>query len=339
MESERHTAGLAWIESVPDAALVVSSTGHIVATNQALLDLFGYATSDLVGQRIEMLVPEANREAHRAQHAGYMRSPSRRPMGSGLRLHGRARDGMLIPVEISLSPDTTSEATGVVTVVRDIRDRLRQEQLVQDAHEQIALATDRERIARDLHDTVIQEVYATALTLQSLIARVPAEVATRLNELIDRQDATIKQLRGAIFGLAQATAAAKGLQLTVLEMAEEATRALGFRPDVRLTGPLDVVSREVRPHVLAVLRESISNIARHADATEVVIDLSADHRQLTLRVADNGKGLDTLARPSGRGLQNIADRAHELGGTSQFTTGPDGGTELVWSVPLQPMGS
>jgi len=201
--------------------------------------------------------------------------------------------------------------------------------------EQVALLRERDRIARDLHDLAIQRLFATGMTLQGATRFIEhPEAIDRVLRAIDDLDETAKTIRATIFGLrARETGpAAKGLRSRVVEAVERAAAALGFTPDLRMTGLLDVT---VPPHVageaVAVLQEALSNAARHARASAVEVTLAAGS-ELVLTVADDGIGLPAGGRRSG--LANLAERATALGGGFQARALPQGGTELVWRVPL-----
>jgi signal transduction histidine kinase len=200
--------------------------------------------------------------------------------------------------------------------------------------ERLALLQDRDRIARDLHDLVIQRLYVTGMSLQGAMPLLSRpEAADRVSHAVDALDDTIREIRSAIFSLqARGEPAQRGLRTQVLEVVNEMTAALGFAPSLRLVGPLDqAVPADVGEQLLTALREALSNAARHAFATrvDVTVDVGSD---LALRVSDNGVGMGPATRRSG--LANLADRAAELGGKLAIGPGEDGGTRLDWRVPM-----
>ncbi|MDQ0913432.1 signal transduction histidine kinase [Streptomyces canus] len=201
--------------------------------------------------------------------------------------------------------------------------------------EQIAVLKDRDRIARDLHDLAIQRLFATGMTLQSAGRFIEhPEASERVVRAVDDLDETIKIIRSTIFGLrARDGGAGTGLRARVVRAAGEAALVLGFAPSLRMEGLLDTdVPREIADHALAVLSEALTNIARHAQADRVDLALECDGRQLRLTVADNGVGIPADGRRSG--LLNMAERAEQLGGEMELSSPPDGGTTLVWRVPV-----
>ncbi len=204
--------------------------------------------------------------------------------------------------------------------------------------ERLAVFEDRDRIARDLHDLVIQRLYATGMSLQSLAARLgESENGRRISSAVDALDETIREIRSAIFSLHSRDGGDQtGLQARILEVVEDATSALGFAPAVRMSGHLDDVPADAGEHLIGALREALSNAARHANASKVDVTIEAG-LQLTLLVRDNGAGMKQVGHRSG--LANLAERAELLGGSLRTGTADGGGTELEWRVPLPGRGA
>jgi signal transduction histidine kinase len=199
--------------------------------------------------------------------------------------------------------------------------------------ERLALLEDRDRIAKDLHDTVIQRLFATAMTLMAAIKITQKrEVAVRIQRAVDDLDDTMRQIRSTIFAL-QAPADAESLRSRVHALVDDAAEHLGFAPSVRLDGLLDTaVDDDIGEHLQAVVREALSNVARHAHASQVTVAIDVDD-DLLLRVEDNGVGIPAEGRRSG--LRNMAERAEKLGGAFTAAPRPDGGTILTWQAPLK----
>ncbi|MCT7354463.1 sensor histidine kinase, partial [Streptomyces sp. 15-116A] len=201
--------------------------------------------------------------------------------------------------------------------------------------EQIAVLEDRDRIARDLHDLAIQRLFATGMTLQSAGRRIEQDEAReRVARAVDDLDETIKIIRSTILGLrARDDAGGAGLRSRVVQVVGEAARLLGFTPTLQMQGLVDThTGKDTADHVVAVLSESLTNIARHARADRAEIRLETDGRELRLTVADNGVGIPAGGRRSG--LRNMAERAEHLGGELRITSSPGQGTTLDWCVPV-----
>jgi signal transduction histidine kinase len=197
----------------------------------------------------------------------------------------------------------------------------------------LAVFEDRDRIGRDLHDLVIQRLFAIGLTLEnaSRLAERP-EVTTRLSAAVDDIDATIKDIRRTIFELS-APPESRDLRAQLGDALEVVAPALGFLPHLTTVGPVDAaVADEVRGHLLAVLREALANAARHAAATTVEVVVAVGD-EVVLTVRDDGVGYRPRERRSG--VRNMTERAESLGGTLTVATRAEGGTELVWRVPVR----
>jgi signal transduction histidine kinase len=229
--------------------------------------------------------------------------------------------------------DATGVLVGFSTVLRDVTERLRTEAELAAARITREVLADRDRMARDLHDRVIQRIFGAALTLQGAasLAGHPG-MAVRIEAVIHELDLSIEEIRSAIFTLQRGPQSPASLRAEILDLVANAAQALGFAPTASFSGPVDtVVPDEVAAQVLAVAREALSNIARHAHASAAEITLSAD-RELVLEVTDNGRGMGGTTRRSG--LRNLRDRAAALGGTFDLSGAANAGTTLVWRVPL-----
>jgi signal transduction histidine kinase len=201
--------------------------------------------------------------------------------------------------------------------------------------QELALLHERERIARDLHDTVIQRLFATGLGLQGL-SRVVRDVtvADKIQMAVDDLDGTIREIRSVIFELQATELGTSGCRVRVLALAAEMTPALGFEPRVRFDGPVDtIVGSDLAEHVLAALRELLSNVIRHANAKAVEVRVRAGS-EVILTVEDDGVGLSD-DRGAGLGLANLAERARALGGSFTLEAGQVRGVRAVWSVPRE----
>jgi signal transduction histidine kinase len=204
--------------------------------------------------------------------------------------------------------------------------------------ERVTLYEDRDRIARDLHDLVIQRLFASGMQLESSLRLIrDQEAVGRIHHVVDELDVTIREIRSAIYAL-QAPQAVRpdSLRDQLMVVADAAASILGCTPSVHFDGLIDTaVPVPIREHMVAVLGEALSNVARHAHATSVTIAVAVDRESVNLRVTDNGIGISATGRRSG--LTNLVERANLLGGTcTALVHDSSGGTDLTWSVPLPP---
>ena len=466
---ESFEADVSWslLNAAPDGVVVASDNGEIVFVSDQAATLLGYEPSDLIGQSVDVLLPEAVRSVHRAHRTRYRAEPTPRAMGAGLQLEARRSDGSVFPVEISLKPLRRDGQMFTVAAVRDVTDRVateehlhrvlltldasddgvfifdavslrysyvndgavrlvgyhrdellamtplhlnpddseheyrgfigsleanphqpmvrqtsllskdgtvvpvektyrsapigkggsrwiialarniserlaaeadlqRSQEALHAAEQVLAIADDRERIARDLHDKVIQRLFAAGLNIQAVVGATDDRVRPRLESTIDALDDTIRELRLAIFSLQGAGAAPGGLRGQILDVVNDAVAALGFDPRLQFDGPVESIDDDIAAHLVPTLREALSNVARHSAAQTVQIVVSAAD-SVTLEVIDDGVGLPAAANGSGggHGLVNLASRAQELGGTFDIHSELAGGVHLRWCVPLR----
>jgi signal transduction histidine kinase len=202
----------------------------------------------------------------------------------------------------------------------------------QEERELLVVLEDRERIARDLHDVVIQRLFATGLHLQSAVPLASrSDLGGRINAAVDELDSTIRDIRRAIFELRGP--AGGSLRTQVREAVDRAAEGLGFRPRVDLVGPVDsAVPEQVRADLLAALQEALSNAVRHAHATRLSVRLRVEGSTVELTVTDDGVGTDPAAARGG--LVNLRERAERRGGAFAVEPAEPTGTTLRWSVPL-----
>jgi signal transduction histidine kinase len=264
-------------------------------------------------------------------------------MAEGTRtVHANGRDGVALPVGTAgvlvclwdelpadLPLADLEQHAAQAAVALELSERRQQA-------ERFAVIEDRDRIARDLHDLVIQRLFATGMLLQSavrLTSTSPEEVRQRLDRAVDELDGTIRELRSTIYGLQAPAEGRPSLRSQVLEVVDAATEHLGFAPSLRMDGLLDTLATpDIADNLLAMLREALSNVARHAQAAHVDVSVRVHGKQFTVQVVDDGVG---MARDAARsGLVNLAARAEHLGGSLRVSSSRAGGTSVVWQVPV-----
>jgi signal transduction histidine kinase len=196
----------------------------------------------------------------------------------------------------------------------------------------LALLEERDRIARDMHDNVVQRLFATGLSLQSAapLAQHPV-VRARVLEAVDALDAAIKEIRQAIFEL-HTVDPASGVLVVLEQLVENYAQNLGFAPELVVEGRLGTLPERLRSDAIAVVREGLANVARHAGATRVTVSLSAGD-DLDIVIADDGVGMDPDAARSG--LVNLRNRARAHDGSLTISRPVSGGSEIRWHVPVE----
>ena len=249
-----------------------------------------------------------------------------------LRAHLATPGVLVIAHDLASRPDHVEERDLLASFADHVALSLDRTQALQE-REEMAVVADRDRIARELHDVVIQRLFATGLHLQS--ARASATdpgLRARISEVVVNVDQTIRDIRSTIFSLQNRPQ--DSLRAEVRELVREFVPQLGFAPSVQLQGRVDQgLGPQVQPVFLAVLREALTNVAKHARAGSVSIDVRVSEERVQLRVSDNGQGIPDQRAESG--LRHARRRALLLGGSLDLWPHEPNGTIFVWSVPLR----
>jgi len=241
-------------------------------------------------------------------------------------------NGERLPVRLHLSLVENGESTKMVALVHDRTAELHHEAALEEVHASLAVARDRERIGRNLHDNAIQRLFATGLNLQSALGRDGLDI--RVGEAIDEIDEIIREIRATIFTLHTPRTMLEGLEWTVRSTVAESARVLGHQPTITIEGELDLVDADLGYEVLSVLRELVTNVAKHAKATASWVTLCVDGSTLELTVADDGVGYRHEPGCAGLGLGNLVERAVARGGSASISKRNPWGTVVRWQVPL-----
>lgn len=254
--------------------------------------------------------------------------------GPALVLPLRATDavaGVLVALRSEGSPPFSVDQLGMMAAFADQAALAWQLATTQRQMRELSILTDRDRIARDLHDHVIQRLFAVGLALQGTIPRARSpEVQQRLTDCVDDLQNVIQEIRTAIFDLHGAQSGTTRLRQRIDEAIAQFAGA-DMRTTVQFAGPLSVVDAALADHAEAVVREAVSNAVRHSDATTLGVNVVVDD-ELCIEVVDNGCGISGEVTESG--LTNLRKRAHDVGGALSVGAGPAGGTKLRWSAPL-----
>jgi PAS domain S-box-containing protein len=476
----------------PDAVVVIDADFRIVLASPAVTTLFGYRTDELLGQSIDVLVPDGRKGVHVDHLRRYFEAPHPREMGVGLDLAGRRQDGVDVPIDVSLTPVALGDAVYVAAFVRDASERRRalnrlsaineitkrllagtqmreilplvtqsarqlcdsdaawivmpsgthfeivsvdgkgaefllgvnlsadtsrsaevmrsgQPDVVDDLStadnvpagvgsldlgpglyvpfvadqrnlgtlvlgrrhgqppyetidvafaelfagaaataiemgavraeiDRLSIVAEDERIARDLHDTVIQELFALGMSLQALGSSATGAVGDRISAAVESLDDVIRQIRNTIFRLPGRNQSASGLREEMLRLADRYHEELGLLPRIAFIGPVDFAVPEiVSEHLLHVFGESLSNVGRHAQASKIEAVVAVEGEWLSFTLIDDGVGVGE-GPSAGSGIRNMLTRAENLGGTCIVSRRDPKGTIVEWRVPMSPLG-
>ncbi len=345
-QAEQRFRGL--LEAAPDAMVIADANGRIVLVNSQAERLFGYARTELLGQPVEMLLPEANVPQHRQHRAAFAAAPRTRQMGPGYDLYGLRRDGTQIPVEVSLSPLHAEEGWLIMSAIRDITRRKQFEAELRDSREQLRRLTarleaareeERGRIAREVHDELGQQLTGLKMDVAWLQKRLdPAQAAlldkTRvMSALIDT---VIHSVRKITTDLRPAVLDDFGLEPAIEWQLQEFEARSGITCQFATQGQPAEMAPAMATALFRVVQEALTNIARHAQASRVEVSLAWQPGQLLLEVRDNGRGItpDDLDHARSLGLLGMRERVGMLAGQLTFEGVPGQGTVVRATVPL-----
>lgn len=325
------------IDSAPDGMLVIGPGGEIVVANSQIEEMFGYSRDELIGQRPELLVPDEFKSAHLGHRTRYERHPTVRLMGSGLSLKGRRKDGSEFDVEISLSPRVTADGTLIVAAVRDISERLRLEAERRALLDAARSQSERERIAMDLHDGIIQSIFGVGLGLEIAAEEARGTPAEALIEKsIDQLNDVIRDIRGYIFELRPMSYdgnLADSLQHLAGAFRASSPIAIELTVDGNVAGADDAVAVAI----FQITQEALANVRKHSQAKQARLTLHRQDRWIHARIEDDGVGFDMGAERTEdhRGLRNLARRAASIGGRLDIDSVVGRGTRISVSAPVE----
>lgn len=325
-------------ESSPDGVLVVGLDGNIRRCNRQIEALFGWSPSDLLGQSIDVLVPDHVRGGHGELRAGFARHAHARPMGVGLDLEGQRRDGSRFPVEISLSPlDVEDGKGGVVCSVRDVSERRRLQNFSEGALR--ATEEERQRIARELHDDTAQRLATLILRVRVLAGE---ESPTRRRELLGEIREEIVEASDGVKRLSRGLRPPEleevGLVLALQAHLRSLREGTGFDVEFVADEVENLLGITAKLVVYRIVQESLSNSMRHAGVHRARVVILSTPDGVTVEIGDDGRGfLLTGLSGDGRGLGlvGMSERAAMIDGRLTIDSSPGEGTRIRLTVPVE----
>lgn len=348
-ESEEKFRAL--LQSASEAIVIVDSKGSIVLVNRRTEEMFGYRSDELLGQTLEILLPERFRSAHIKARADYVSSPHIRHLAADLGLLGLKKDGTEFPVEIGLSYVETHGEILSMSYITDITERKRVEGKVRQYQEQLrSLASElslveereRRRIAEELHDEIAQTLAVSKIRLAELRAKAGSnDLAMGLDEIQNHIDQTVAATRSLIFEISPPILYELGFEAAVEWLTEHFSEQHGLAISFKSDGKEKPLDEPIRIVLFKAVRELFVNVTKHAKASKAQVSIRANDQHLQVLVEDNGIGLDISSAESpthmtsGFGLFNIRERLEHHGGKLEIESEPGHGTRVILKAPLR----
>jgi PAS domain S-box-containing protein len=325
---------------IVDAVIAFDQQQRILYFNQGAEAIFGYAPQDVLGQHLDMLLPARFIEAHRHHFQDFSQSTvASRPMGERRPIYGRARDGREFPAEAAITKLQREHDTVSIVVMRDITERKQVEDELRAQAEQLAVAAERSRLARDLHDAVTQTLFSASLiadVLPRIWERNPVEGKNRLEELRQLSRGALAEMRTLLLELRPAALMEANLAELLKQLAASIASRARVNVDVRVEGQAELPP-DVKVSLYRIAQEALNNVAKHSGATEANVTLIvADHANTSvqLTVTDNGSGFDTrISKPTHIGLDIMRERAAAINAHLNVMSQPGQGTTVQVALP------
>jgi len=326
------------VETAPDAIVLVNPEGRIVMVNPQAEHMFAYAQRELIGQQVEILVPDRFRGGHAHNRSAYLRKPVIRLMGVGQELCVVRKDGSEFPVEISLSPIETVDGTLVSSTIRDITERKELEKRARRS----TILEERSRMARDVHDTIAQGFTGIVLNLEAAeqaSADLPEEVRHRITRARDVARQNLEEVRRSVLMLSASSAVSGDLAGAIRESVDSVRSNTRVPVGFSIRGTPQHMDARFEENLLRIAQQSLDNALQHAQATRIRIELVFGKKQVRLNIEDNGQGFVISKGPGrGMGINGMCDRAEEIGGKCEIKSQPGRGTRVTVKVPLLGVG-
>ena len=339
--SEGRLAGI--LDIAEDAVIITERDQSISLFNQGAAKLFGYDPNEVLGQAINLLIPERFRHDHTSHMDMFARSPeSARRMALRREVFGLRKDGSEFPAEASISKLTVGERTTFTVIVRDISDRLMTEHQLQSLTTQLMTAQEEERrrIAQELHDDINQRLALLAIDMGRVESNpaVTTDQAREITRSLALRLAVISDdVRRMAYQFHPSILDDLGLTAALKQLADEWSVKTGIKVVVVQEELVDPLPRNIASCLYRVTQESLANIIKHANTARVEIELTCGGQEITLSIYDSGVGFDLKeiqARHSGLGLVNMRERVRSVGGHFDIQSEPGRGTHITVQIPL-----
>jgi PAS domain S-box-containing protein len=337
------------IDSLLDAIVAVDEEQNILLFNPAAESMFGYVAGEVIGKHLSMLMPGRAHAAHSQHVAGFQRAQTgSRNMGANLDVHGLRADGSEFPIESSISRTLIDGKSQLTAVLRDVTERRRAEAALNEMNRQLrelyaslqgVREQERSRIARELHDELGQQLTGLKLDLSWLSRRLKdgrEAPFDKVDDMRESLDASIASVRRISTELRPLILDDLGFGEAVIWQADELSRRSGLKIKLDLPAAGLITEDELATALFRIVQESLTNVVRHAQATQATVSLTATNEALTLCISDNGTGIGEGMRKGGIGVVSMRERAMACGADFSITSSPGAGTKITVRLALPP---
>lgn len=337
------------LEATPDAMVIVNEKGQILMTNQQTENIFGYTKDELYNQQVEILMPAGFRHNHEEQRKTYVANPKVRSMGKSFDLTAKRKDGEVFPVEISLSPLVTEEGMFISAAIRDITERKKAAESLEESYQSIRKLTEhlqnireeeRTSIAREIHDELGQQLTVMMMDVSWLDKKVGVQneaVRKKIKELLLLMENTVKTVRRISTQLRPSVLDDLGLLVAMDLQLKEFSKRSGICTNLIVPKTEPLLSETVKNGLFRIFQESLTNVARHSGAKNVRVLFEKEDGKIVLTIEDNGTGFDEgkAAAKKTLGVLGMKERAAVMGGEYLISGESGKGTVIVVRVPVK----
>ncbi|MEZ5386026.1 MAG: PAS domain S-box protein [Prosthecobacter sp.] len=329
--SEQRAAAI--VETAVNAIITIDENCVIETANSATERLFGYQRSEIIGQNIHILMPQPYRDRHDGYVAKYLKTGQKRIIGIGREAVAQRKDGSVFPIDLSVGEAVLPSGRRIFTgIIRDLTERKELEKRILHISEE-----EQARIGQDIHDDLCQQLAAIGCLVkvaQKNLAAIGCPESESLQEVVRLISKANTCARETSRGLMPVVLDVGGLMAALEELAASTARAYEVACDFRYDNPVNIADNDMAVQLFRIAQEAVSNAVKHGQARRVEIRLIRQSGRVVLTIRDDGVGIpDKPAKGTGMGLLTMSHRAQMMGGTLSVTPRPNGGTQVLCSVP------
>lgn len=318
------------VDTAVDGIITIDDCGIIETVNPATAHMFGYSSSEMIGQNVSMLMPSPYHEEHDQYLCNYRATRVRKIIGVGREVEGLKKNGTVFPLDLAVSETNINGRRFFTGIVRDITERRQAEQALLES--EAAIGTERSRIARDLHDSVTQTLFSASMiadVLPILWDSNPEAARDRLQELRELSRGALAEMRTLLLELRPDALEDAELDQLLQQLADATIGRFRMPVEIKIAGEINDLPSDWWIVIYRIVQEALNNAGRHAEASQATVDIRSDGQGFELTIRDDGCGFDGNTHKGGHfGLGNMRERADSIDATLVIESQPDQGTTI-----------